>query len=368
MYSSILKIIAALVLIISTSAQAMEFEKPLTASIPVTSQPSYRTQSVASVHPTQALKKTVMLMRVKLTRHQKQLLNKNQAEATLASSPPARNSNLPRQYDRGMNGTPVLDQGLHGTCTTFADTGAIDALLGKGDYVSQLCNLQLGSYFEEKGYVPSGWDGTMGPLPLNQMLSFGIISKPNQRIKTCGGLRDYPLMNPYSIGYSMSLEDFKKSSENLNEMIYWEPLLTYQERFNWAPENTAEAEALLTEIKNVLSLQEEYVDTRLTVGVLIPVEYCSAGACARYHTENDTWALTNTIQRDEDAEMGGHEMIITGYNDDAVVLDNEGNKHQGLLILRNSWGREAGDQGNFYMTYDYFKLFVMEVQKIVIEK
>ena len=50
----------------------------------------------------------------------------------------------------GMNNVPVLDQGRHGSCATFAATGALDAALtkpsGELGYISQLCNLDLGNY------------------------------------------------------------------------------------------------------------------------------------------------------------------------------------------------------------------------------
>ena len=59
-------------------------------------------------------------------------------------------------------------------------------------------------------------------------------------------------------------------------------------------------------------------------------------------------------------------MIITGYDNDAITVDDEGQKHQGLLTLRSSWGKDAGDQGNFYMSYDYFRVFVLEAQQIIL--
>ena len=68
--------------------------------------------------------------------------------------------NLPKRILLGMNNVPVLDQGSHGTCVTFAITAAIDAALSKGDYISQLCQLELGTYLEPMGYSVSGWDGS----------------------------------------------------------------------------------------------------------------------------------------------------------------------------------------------------------------
>ena len=52
-------------------------------------------------------------------------------------------------------------------------------------------------------------------------------------------------------------------------------------------------------------------------------------------------------------------MVIIGYDDDAQVVDEKGYTfNKGIFILRNSWSSLAGDQGNFYMSYDYFKLLV----------
>ena len=88
-----------------------------------------------------------------------------------------------------------------------------------------------------------------------------------------------------------------------------------------------------------------------------------AGACGKLHAENDTWALTKSINNDLNPELGGHEMVIIGYDDNATVLDNEGGVHKGVFTLRNSWGDDVGDKGNFYMTYDFSKKFAFEVKK-----
>jgi C1A family cysteine protease len=106
--------------------------------------------------------------------------------------------------------------------------------------------------------------------------------------------------------------------------------------------------------------------SRITIGVILPVGHCFVGACAKLNKPNDTWALTDDINYDIFMpKMGGHEMVITGYNDTATVTDNDGKTHQGVFTLRNSWGTDVGDEGNFYMTYDFFKKFVFEVQQVV---
>lgn len=71
---------------------------------------------------------------------------------------------------------------------------------------------------------------------------------------------------------------------------------------------------------------------------------------------------------EQDADQGlinaGHEMIITGYDDDAIVTGPYGTVNKGLLTLRNSWGSYAGDHGNYYMSYDHFKTLALEAQAI----
>ena len=91
---------------------------------------------------------------------------------------------------------------------------------------------------------------------------------------------------------------------------------------------------------------------------------CNVGACATFHVKQDTWALSDEIENDPQPLLAGHEMIITGYDDIAVAVDNNGQKHQGLFVLRNSWGAQVGNKGDFYMTYDYFAKYAMDANSL----
>lgn len=57
-------------------------------------------------------------------------------------------------------------------------------------------------------------------------------------------------------------------------------------------------------------------------------------------------------------------MVIDGYDDNACATyqTKDGTQKQqcGLLRLRNSLGSQAGDAGDYYMTYDYFKAMIIE--------
>ncbi len=262
----------------------------------------------------------------------------------------------PRQVQRGMGNVPVLNQGGHGTCVTFAASAAVDAALDKGDYISQLCQLQLGRYLEENAYMPSGWDGSFGGIVLNQMTTFGVVGKAQQRASGCGDLTEYPLGGEAPVA-GMSVEQYHQISEELDQVV-WFPLL---DMYHVVLDKT-DMDKILNNVKDALSDGD-----RLTFGVLLPeVDLGLAGAVGTHHGLFDSWVLTPDIAAaiESKLEFAGHEMVITGYNDDAMAVDLQGHVHQGLLTLRNSWGKNIGDQGDFYMSYDYFKALAIEVQQI----
>ena len=104
---------------------------------------------------------SVSLMRVGLSeKAQKQFVARVQEARTSAL---AKLSGLPPSVQLGMENVPVLNQGIHGSCVTFAVTAAIDAVIKKGDYISQLCPLQLGQYLKKMALALAAG---MGPLVL----------------------------------------------------------------------------------------------------------------------------------------------------------------------------------------------------------
>ncbi|STX51226.1 cysteine protease, papain C1 family [Legionella busanensis] len=302
--------------------------------------------------------KEIRLLKIKLSNKEKELLNlrvKNLKELNNYNI----KSKGPLQIQLGMNNVPVLDQGRHGTCVTFAVTAAMNAALNQGDYISQLCQLQLGNYLAENGYNFSGWDGSLGRTVINQMETFGIVNKEQEANVGCGGLNKYPHGGDDPTT-AMSPEEFHRISEPLNpERVQSFPILDPYQAFN----ERVDINKTLTEVKKALLAGD-----RVTFAVLL-VDYDlgTVGAVGSKNTLNDTWVLTPVIARDvwlKSEFVAGHEMVITGFDDNAVAKDDEGNKHKGLLTLRNSWGKNLGDKGDFYMSYDYFKVLAFEAQRI----
>ncbi|TAL62814.1 MAG: peptidase C1 [Legionella sp.] len=300
----------------------------------------------------QATDKVIKLLQVQLSEEEKELLvrrakaiqeHKGQFSVkTLLADP-----YTPAKVQLGMNNVPVLDQGSHGTCTTFAITGALDAVIGQGDYISQLCNLQLGTYLENHGYGSSGWDGAYGYKVIGQIQQFGVINTTKQHSSGCGGLKDYPTRSAHDNTLFMEPQQFAALSE-----------LIFGKVANWRniPSHN------INEVKQALNAGD-----RLVFATLLPrTDLGMTGAVGKYKTwiDKDSWVLTSEIIKAAPTTQSAHEMIIVGYDDNAVAVDEQGKPHKGLLTLRNSWGDWAGNNGEFYMSYDYFQLLSFDVIRI----
>ena len=306
----------------------------------------------------QSTTKSIALLNIKLSKKGIQAI-KNHVERAREYTPlRSSESTLPDQLQLGMNNVPVMDQGSHGTCVTFANTAAIDAVLNKGDYISQLCQLELGRHLENKAYTWSGWNGSWGPVILHQMSIFGVVSKANQQTFGCAGLKDYP-MNGQDPTEEMDLSDFHQMSEPMpDNQVAWTEILEP----NQAVFDQPDMNALVNDVKKSLNAGD-----RLTFGVLlVDFNQGMVGAIGKNRVNNDSWVLTPEIAADinEQTPFAGHEMIITGYDDNAFATDARGRKYTGLFTLRNSWGTGAGDNGEFYMSYAYFKALTLELQRI----
>ena len=330
----------------------VELKGKLTQIIPVTAPKHASRQLLKQVQP-----KTVSLMDVKLSNNAWHILDKR-VESTMLSPDTIEQASTDGTQ-LGMNKLPALDQGPHSTCATFAVTAALDAALEKGDYISQLCNLQLGQELEQFGYNPSGWDGSLNGLILNQIAAFGLVTKNTQKTIGCGAnLTEYPRTDETPTP-SLSLSEYHAISEPLPEdEIAWSTILDIYQAFL----DRADAKKTLESVKQSLKNKD-----RLTFGVLLfGLNEGVAGATGKYHVSNDTWLLTSSIidSIKNKENYGGHAMIITGFNDFATAVDADGYRHKGLLTIRNSWGPNAGDHGDFYMSYDYFKLLTIEIQRI----
>lgn len=345
----------------SLLAQDINIQGTISSTI---KEPTVRVSGTQSQHvPLAAKIRTIKLLKVTLSNKAKQLLARRAKNALAHTNQFAPNTaslseKLPSDIQLGMNQVPVLNQGSHGSCVTFAVTAAVDALLNKGDYISQLCQLQVGKYLEENGFGPSGWEGSIGRFVLSQMDWTGVVDKQQEASQGCGGLVQYPTYesDPES---SMNVEEFHTLSKSLDdEAVTWWSILDVFQVFS----ERLDTNTTLADVKAALAAGD-----RITFGtLLVDIDQGTIGAVGMKGTTYDAWVLTPEIARDTYLRpvFAGHEMVITGYDDNAEAVDDKGRRYKGLLTLRNSWGDKYGDQGNFYMSYDYFKLFVIEALRV----
>jgi hypothetical protein len=269
---------------------------------------------------------------------------------------------LPHRVELTMNQVPVFDQGIHGTCATFSTIAVLDALKGEGDYYSQLCLLNLGKTLAKYGFNDSGWDGTLSTLVLARAIEFGLVSKEMESLKGCGGAFQYPINESDESG-PMSIEDYHLISENINNTNYMNAkmILTANQKFS----KQFNPYKVLT--KTQIALHQGH---RVLVSIVAPFDPVM-GIHGKYHAPNDTWVLSDNLSQlllNNTQWLDSfywHAMVITGYDDNAKVVDINGKEHIGLFKIRNSWGDQVGDAGDYYISYDFFERLVVRLTEVM---
>lgn len=282
-------------------------------------------------------------------------------------------SDLPSQVQLNMNGLPALDQGEWGSCVTFATTEALDAyknLVDADSQISQTCTMQLARTVvtDQSIMNDGGWQGADSALPVLQIMQqYGEWAKSDLHQIGCGHLLAYPETQAQGNGVAMTSEEYQAYSTNpfKNENFYKEL-------------SSAQQDDVVTEIKQALARGHRVVvQVRM---LLLPGSGEDATSYGNYNgVDHDTWMLNeNYIMPlwQNGLLMGLHEMVITGYDDNAVVTgitpDGKTYSQKGVLTLRNSYGDSAhmqnyndDAQGNHYMTYDYANAGSAGIDKIL---
>lgn len=233
-------------------------------------------------------------------------------------------ANSATSVDLGMANVPVLDQGQYGTCVTFASTAALDARLQKGDFIDQQCSLALNTALGHN-YWDGAYDATEILAPLKQ---YGIISKGN-----CFG-KKYPTESQ-----TVTASVYQTKSDK-----------SFSSQINYTYSGTASADVVKAALKagHRVAIGTALADTSDAISV-IGFDVKIKGQSATYR--GGLWACQQPGNSTNycGVQNAGHEIVITGYDD-----------KQQLFKIRNSWSARAGAQGDFYMTYAFFKAMVSD--------
>lgn len=306
----------------------------------VYAQQPYQTAKIVTPNTT----KMVRIPLVKLDAKAKRSLRSRALGLADAAKQKPMQAKLDSDLNLTMGGVPILDQGAHGACATFAVTAAYDAMLYGDDAISQLCLLQLGKTLHQQDRkVFSGWEGAMFEDVFDRIDKYGFIDKKSETDIRCGGLLEYPKYSA-DTGHAMSIERYQSFSHKPDSNIKIRTIK--QDSGNQLVEN----------IKEELEL-----GNRVIVGLLVDPQSYNVGFIENHNTYfyGDTLAITDSliirILNEQFDTLGGHAMIIYGYDDSAK---HRGQK--GVFFLRNSWGKSWGYYGDGYVTYDYLKLMIMD--------
>lgn len=230
--------------------------------------------------------------------------------------------NSATSVDLGMANVPVLDQGAHGTCVTFASTAALDARLNKGNFINQQCSLALNKYLGND-YWDGAYDATQILAPLKK---YGII--PNG---SCFGSY-YPNT---SQSVSPSVYTTKSNKSYANSIKY-----TYVANTKLNLVKAALKSGFRVAIGTALADTADPISVNgFDMKINGKKTFGGLWACQQPSNSSNYCAVQNA----------GHEVVVIGYDDT-----------QQLLKIRNSWGQGPGDKGDYYMTYYFFNAMAMD--------
>ena len=220
--------------------------------------------------------KQIMLQRIVLSPSAKQYLAEKAGEPT-APVEPTSDADVDLKMGEGKNAVPVLDQGKHGSCATFSATAIIDAAAKKGDYISQLCNLELtASLYPPTPMGPHGWEGSTTFIIMNQIKRHGIISKYYQKTFGCAGVYEYPGDDANDWGRAMTSNEFARHSEPIMATINTHTILRTSHAFS----KSTNMKAALTNVKKALASKH-----RVLIGFLVDTNFGGVGAFGHYKSE-----------------------------------------------------------------------------------
>lgn len=225
----------------------------------------------------------------------------------------------------GMANVPVLDQGAYGTCVTFSSTAALDALLAKGNFISQECSLAL-----NKALGNNYWDGAYFPSQIVDPLKrYGVISQ--SKCPRAYADESYLLS---SLKYARYISKPESAVvKGVSYKYYDDPSIEQLREIIDRGHRVMIGFVLDGSDRVSVRGFDAQVDGKVYQGGLWACEQSGKKVCEKYNA--------------------GHEVVVMGYDD-----------AQELVKIRNSWSSGVGKDGDYYMSYKYFESQVLDMTEI----
>ena len=151
------------------------------------------------------------------------------------------------------------------------------------------------------------------------------------------------LENSVNSDAGASLRDGVKTMNN--DGVCSENLWKYKiSRFKQKPSANCYASALKNQVQEYLSINPSIPEIKQCLADSFPVAF-GFTVYSSFMTQQVANTGIMPMPQDGDQLEGGHAVLAVGYDD-----------NKSALIVRNSWGRNWGLNGYFYMPYDYTTL------------
>ncbi len=287
----------------------------------------------------------------------------------------------------GSNQYTVLNQEDFGTCVTFSSTAALSYLTtGTTTNISPLYLLDQG-YMDEDGFENSGWDGLKNAGTLLRRLLPNYDGKP---AKNQGYYPNYALTentyNRLSNEYKLSGEEGELTPAQLHKSGFYKQQFTYHAMSSNTPAilfnnviasnlnvttgspNNAQLVKQALDKGHLVLLDVSIYDAAVPAGKECTKNNVTTGGTAQYTYDSSTATLTqtpeptavNTWASATGCLLGGHQIWATSY-----ATDSAGHL---MFVIRNSWGAQAGDQGQYYMSESYLNNAVAYAAELSLSK
>ncbi len=275
--------------------------------------------------------------------------------------------------------SPVLEQRDTNTGTTMAVLGAISVLADQeANFFYTVCSLNLGEYlagderYKEYPHVvdavrdaglatyPSGWNGSQTSLVLAQASAFGLVDS-DYYSHHCG---DGNFEDPDAKRTEVSADTFKMYATRIMRNLNGELLCSNYDadkpncQYTGSGKSWKKPDSLVDTLKSIIEAQKLAV-----ISTIVYEDLDNMGLSQSFYPFSEepdvdvpnVWSLGDDVEAcrrngqysGKPCRLATHEMIAFGY------IDHPSDPDQGLFVLRNSWGQDLGDNGNFYMTYGY---------------
>lgn len=291
---------------------------------------------------------------------------------------------------------PVFQQGKNGVCVTYAVTAALNILYQNAENkISKICSLNLGQWLSKQSHdffvnnkqnhpliynavsmlknlginnYRSGWDGSYGYVVLSQLSTYGTVSNTSENLKQCGHPPKREKNSPKITEAPSALSPKTyQILQGKNKNYTWQTLCKPDkpcqrdiiEKIKLAIDkgNLVIISAVLPKIRSNATTFKYYPNLSQKRPDIVK------DSLLLEKMENNVFAYTESLYECMSNHLCkqnsfGHAMMLYGYAEDPEEPGN------GIFYLRNSWGKRAGDIGDYYMTYNYADKLLYEAYEI----